>query len=103
MKRLLLAALLLISVSGGCSSGDKGRLGIDSFLKNPPAVVKGKRVGLITNHTGVDSRGRSDIDTIRKTGDGVKLVALYAPEHGLRGDDDPGATIVDGVDAKSPI
>lgn len=113
----LLTALLLVGMVAGCASratrpqvarnpgspaDGRVRLGIDSFLENPPAVVKGKRLGLITNHTGVDSRGRSDIDTLSAMPD-VKLVALFGPEHGIRGDAPPGAKITDNVDAKSGV
>jgi uncharacterized protein YbbC (DUF1343 family) len=47
--------------------------------------LKGKRVGLITNHTGVDSQLRSTIDLFLARAPEVKLVALFAPEHGLTG------------------
>src|SRR3954467_10248201 len=99
MTRFLLAVLVICS---GCAAKHKVGLGIDSFLKDPPAVAKGKRIGLITNHTGVDSLGRSDIDTIRAM-KSVKLVALFGPEHGIRGDAEPGATINSGTDAKSGL
>src|SRR5688572_25254421 len=113
MIRTLLAVAVL---AGGCAaagakdgagreagsaarSGGSGqvRLGIDSFVQSPPAVVRGKRVGLITNHTGMDSQGRSDVDLLRAMSD-VKLVALFAPEHGIRGDAAAGAKIDTGVE-----
>jgi uncharacterized protein YbbC (DUF1343 family) len=89
-----------VSFASGCGKGIG--YGIDSFVKNPPAVVKGKRLGLITNHTGADSKGRSDIDLIRAMKD-VKLVALFGPEHGIRGDAEPGEKLTHGVDAKTGI
>src|SRR6185503_12778132 len=46
--------------------------------------LRGKRVGLITNHTGRDREGRRNIDLLYRAAD-VKLVALYGPEHGLGG------------------
>ena len=48
------------------------------------APLRGKHVGLITNQTGVDSQGRRTIDLIARA-PGVKLVALFSPEHGLQG------------------
>jgi uncharacterized protein YbbC (DUF1343 family) len=60
------------------------KLGIEVLLESRLDLVKGKKVGLITNPTGLDSRLRSDIDRLRESGE-VDLVALYGPEHGVRG------------------
>lgn len=59
--------------------------GIEVLRDELFAPLKGKRVGLITNPTGVDSRLRSTVD-ILKSAPGVNLVALFGPEHGVRGD-----------------
>ncbi len=58
--------------------------GIDVLVKENFASLKGKRIGLITNHTGRDREGNSTIDLLFKAPD-VKLVALFSPEHGIRG------------------
>ena len=58
--------------------------GIDVLARDSFAKLKGKRVGLITNHTGVARDGKSTIDLLH-TAPGVQLVALFAPEHGIRG------------------
>ena len=58
--------------------------GIDVLARDGFAKLKGKRVGLITNHTGVARDGKSTIDLLQ-TAPGVQLVALFAPEHGIRG------------------
>jgi uncharacterized protein YbbC (DUF1343 family) len=58
--------------------------GIDVLEAEHFAPLKGKRVGLITNQTGIDSQGRRTIDVLAKA-EGVKLVALYSPEHGIEG------------------
>jgi uncharacterized protein YbbC (DUF1343 family)/CubicO group peptidase (beta-lactamase class C family) len=58
--------------------------GIDVLARDNFAILKGKRVGLITNHTGKDRSGKTTIDLIFKAPD-VKLVALFSPEHGIRG------------------
>lgn len=60
------------------------RPGVEVFVKNPPAVVRGKRIGLITNQSGINHDRESTIDLIRAMPD-VKLVALFSPEHGIRG------------------
>jgi uncharacterized protein YbbC (DUF1343 family) len=54
-------------------------------------LIRNKRIGLITNQTGIDEHGISDIDLLRSptaTAAGVKLVRLYSPEHGIRGTED---------------
>ncbi|HTC62074.1 MAG TPA: DUF1343 domain-containing protein [Candidatus Saccharimonadales bacterium] len=58
--------------------------GIDVLESEKFASLAGKRVGLITNQTGVDRQGRSTIDLLAHA-PGVKLVALFSPEHGIRG------------------
>ena len=58
--------------------------GLEVFLNKYTNIVKGKRVGLITNPTGVDAHMRSTADLL-KANPNVNLVALFAPEHGIRG------------------
>jgi uncharacterized protein YbbC (DUF1343 family) len=62
------------------------KLGIDVLEDRQFAELKGKRVGLITNATGVDSHGTSTVDILRHA-PGVQLVALFGPEHGVYGAD----------------
>lgn len=76
--------------------------GIEQFLADVPPNIRGKRVGLITNHTGVDARGTSIIDRLAATRD-VKLVALFGPEHGLRGTVPDGVKISSGIDRKTGL
>src|SRR5262249_43490146 len=63
-------------------------------------ALRGRRVGLVTNHTGRDRDGNSTIDLLHKAG-GVKLVALFSPEHGIRGALD--APVPDGKDEKTGL
>jgi uncharacterized protein YbbC (DUF1343 family) len=58
--------------------------GIDVLARGGFSVLKGKRVGLVTNHTGRSASGATTIDLIHKA-PGVTLVALFSPEHGIRG------------------
>jgi uncharacterized protein YbbC (DUF1343 family)/CubicO group peptidase (beta-lactamase class C family) len=60
------------------------RTGLDVLAREGFARLKGRRVGLVTNHTGLDRDGRSGIDLLHKA-PGVKLLALFSPEHGIRG------------------
>ena len=58
--------------------------GIEVFLADLPAALRGKRVGLITNHSATDRARTPDVDLIAQHPE-LKLVALFAPEHGIRG------------------
>jgi uncharacterized protein YbbC (DUF1343 family) len=74
------------------SAEPKVKPGIDVLRERGFDILKGKRVGLITNPTGVTSDLQSSIDILFNAPD-VKLVALYSPEHGIRGDLDAGKEI----------
>jgi uncharacterized protein YbbC (DUF1343 family) len=65
-------------------AGPVVKLGVEVFLENRLDLVRGKKVGLITNPSGVDSRLRSVVDLFRAA-EAVDLAALYGPEHGIRG------------------
>jgi uncharacterized protein YbbC (DUF1343 family) len=78
------------------------RPGIEVLLSDSLHLVEGRRVGLVTNHTGMDSRGRSDIDLLIEQ-PGVRLVALFGPEHGIRGDIQDGIAIASDVDERTGI
>jgi len=65
-------------------TGDHTKTGIDVLESEKFVSLRGKRVGLITNQTGMDSQGRRTIDVLAHA-DGVKLVALFSPEHGIEG------------------
>ena len=97
----LLASIALLSSVHGQSPGPV-RPGIEVFLANVPAAIRGKRVALITNHSAVDRAGTPDIDLIAKHPN-LKLVALLAPEHGIRGDAPAGAKIEDEKDPKTGV
>lgn len=60
------------------------KLGVDVLIEKNVALLKGKRVGLITNQTGANRKLESTIDLLHKHPQ-VNLVALFAPEHGLYG------------------
>jgi len=76
--------------------------GIEVLLRDSLSLVRGKRVGLITNQTGRDRQGHSDIDLLYHA-PGVKLVALFAPEHGIRGTEQAGATVSSDTDAGTGV
>ncbi|MBA3513157.1 MAG: DUF1343 domain-containing protein, partial [Pyrinomonadaceae bacterium] len=61
--------------------------GIDVLERDGFKQLSGKKVGLVTNHTGRNGAGRQTIDVLDKAA-GVELVALFSPEHGIRGSAD---------------
>ena len=73
------------------------RPGIEVLEMMDFGPLKGKRVGLVTNPSGVDRNLRSTIDILYNA-DGVELVALFGPEHGVRGDVYAGGKVYDVVD-----
>jgi len=75
--------------------------GIDVLWREGFETLHGRRVGLITNHTGVDRQGTSTIALLHQA-KGVRLVAIFSPEHGLAGNLDT-AGIPDGSDPSSGL
>ena len=76
-------------------------VGVDVLEEQDFLPLRGKRVGLITNQTGVDSDGRRTIDVLARA-PGVKLVALFSPEHGLAGKSQD-ATIANSTDQATAL
>ena len=93
----IFAALACAAQPGVPGQPDAVRPGIEVLLSDSMALVRGRRVGLVTNQTGVDSHGVSDVDRLLAAG--VQLVALFSPEHGFRGAADPGATVASTTDS----
>lgn len=77
-------------------------LGVSVLLQDSLHLIRGKRVGLITNHTGRDEQGRSSIDLLHNAA-GVRLTALFGPEHGIRGEAVGGQRIVSTVDRATGV
>lgn len=100
----LLSALLVWGCAKAPSPPAAGpvRPGVEAFVESPPPLAVGKRLGLITNHTGVDRQGRSAVDLLHGL-PSVRLVALFSPEHGLRGTAAPGEKVHSGVDERTGL
>lgn len=107
-RRSLLLAAGAAAVPAVAAAGRRGqssaplRPGIEAFLADVPADLRGRRVGLITNHTGVDRAGTLAIDLIDRHPQ-LQLVALMAPEHGIRGTIAPGVKVQHEVDEKTGV
>ena len=111
MKKTIL--LFIISMAVGCANETTAvnhdvketsavKLGIDVLRERNFDILQGKRVGLVTNPTGVDRFLKSTVDILYEA-ENVMLVALYGPEHGVRGDVRAGAKIDDAKDEKTGI
>ncbi len=111
--RAVSLAVALVALSGACVPAgrravapERVRPGIAVLLDDSLHLIRGKRVGLLTNQTGVDGRGTSDIDLLardeRASRAGVKLVALFSPEHGIRGTEDR-EHVASGVDSNTGV
>ena len=117
MMRYQRLLAVLLPLCGGCVVTSKQidptselaearvRPGISVLIRDSMQLIRGKRIGLLTNQTGIDENGTSDIDRLRdKTARaaGVSLVQLFSPEHGLRGTEDR-QNIASGIDAQSGL
>ncbi len=78
------------------------RTGLDVLIENNFSILKGKRVGLITNPTGVTAGLASAVDVFAQSNQ-VKLVALFGPEHGVRGDAAAGSRVDSYVDSATGL
>lgn len=111
---LLVATALLVACAPGEGAPGGGEIpippagaipvrpGLEVLLSDSLHLVQGRRVGLITNHTGVDREGRSGIDRLHEE-PSVELVALYSPEHGIRGTALAGVLVDSSRDAASGL
>lgn len=98
-KTYSLILLLLVSFIAGnvLQAENTVRPGIEVLRDRGFDVLKGKKVGLVTNPSGVDSRLKSTIDILHEAPE-VDLVALFGPEHGVRGDVYAGGKVEDAKD-----
>ncbi len=76
--------------------------GLDVLIKSDFADLKGKRVGLVTNHTAIAKDGRHIADILVHA-EGAKLVALFAPEHGIRGKKEGGELLHQETDSSTGV
>ena len=89
---VLVVVILVFSAAVADNVTATVKLGNEVLLESYCHLIDGKKVGLVTNQTGVDSRGISFIDILVATGR-TKLIALYVPEHGIDGTTRAGAWV----------
>jgi uncharacterized protein YbbC (DUF1343 family) len=103
LRRLLVTCCLPLAVVGMTTPIQaQVEPGITVLVRDSIHLLRGKRVGLITNHTGRDAAGVSSIDLLARA-PGVTLVALFGPEHGLRGIAEAGEHVASSVDSATGV
>lgn len=102
LRRVVHAMLLTLTVPLLLPAGQPVRTGIDVLQDRGFDILRGKKVGLITNPTGVDATLRSTVD-ILFAAQNVRLVALFGPEHGVRGDYAAGDIVDAYTDARTGL
>jgi uncharacterized protein YbbC (DUF1343 family) len=103
LARHFTSILLLLSITSHLSaSSPKVQPGIEVLRASNFSLLQGKRVGLITNPTGVDSKLKATIDILFEAKN-VKLVALFGPEHGVRGNVPAGEYVGHAVDSLTQL
>lgn len=99
---LFVAILATFTLAAQEAADYRVKPGIETLRDSGFEALKGKRVGLITNPTGIDNSFNATIDILDKA-EGVELVALFAPEHGVRGDITAGATVGNSTDPSTGV
>jgi len=117
---LLLAVFTVLNTGAGCrggtATGEPAQIaateqavtpaqvvpGLEVLLRDSSHLVRGKRVGFLTNQSALTSSGESGIDLLHES-PAVQLVALYGPEHGLRGGIEGGVKIESGRDERTGV
>lgn len=102
MKKLLSIVIIGLLSTTAFAQKVKIKTGIEVLKEQKFKCLEGKRVGLITNPTGVDNQLKSTIDILHEAPN-VELVALYGPEHGVRGDAHAGDKVENETDPSTNI
>ena len=102
LKKIVFFIMFLLVFSLQVFGEEAFKSSVEVFLSKYTYLVKNKRVGLITNNTATDSKGRKTIDLLHQD-KRVNLVALFAPEHGVRGDVEAGVEVKNSIDRKTGL
>jgi len=102
IKNILLFMSILIPLTFPTKTEARVYTGLEVFLAKYTYIVKNKRVGLITNPTGVNASLHHSADLLKRAND-VNLVALFAPEHGVRGNVRAGENFSSNKDKKTGL
>lgn len=97
-KILILIFLLILGVN---SYSEKFKSGLEVFIEKESINYKEKRIGVVTNATGVNSDGIQNVDEMLRKG--LKVLKLFGPEHGIRGNIEAGKKVSDMIDEKTGL
>lgn len=101
MKKYLVICFILLGTIGFCKS-PVVTPGADLLFSDYFQLIKGKRIGLVTNHSALLSNGVHLADTLNARKD-TKITALFGPEHGIRGDAPDGLSLNNQTDTKTGL
>ena len=101
MQKTIMLVLLIIFLNYSCNSREPVIVGLDR-VREFPSLFKGKQVGIITNHTAYNAGNQHITDAFLSMPD-VQIVALFGPEHGIRGEEAAGRKIDDYIDPLNKI
>ena len=93
---------LSLSFSIGLLQANSIHLGIDVLEESGFSAIAAKRVGLLTHPAGLNRRGESSIDVLRRAHN-VRLVALFGPEHGIYGNEKANVPVDDKIDSRNGL
>ncbi|MCL4538597.1 MAG: DUF1343 domain-containing protein, partial [Bacteroidetes bacterium] len=102
MSITFIIILTVLAVSISASAQERVKTGDEIFVEKYLELIKGKSIGIVTNHSGLLPNGRHIADVLAKV-PGVKLVALFGPEHGIRGNVPDAEIIPNSVDEKTGV
>ncbi len=101
MKKQILFIVIAMVLIGNLSFAEGFKTGLEVFIEKDSIIYKNKRVGIVTNATGVTSNGVQNVDAMIRAG--INVVKLFGPEHGIRGDIGAGEKVKDMVDKKTGL
>jgi uncharacterized protein YbbC (DUF1343 family) len=102
MKKTIISLLAAMGLAAPAAAEGPVLTGLDVLERGGFKELQGKRVGLITNHTSVDAEGRNAVDALFGA-PGVRLAAIFSPEHGFRGTEEGGVYIESSTDAVTGV
>ncbi|HBZ36043.1 MAG TPA: DUF1343 domain-containing protein, partial [Rikenellaceae bacterium] len=102
MKKIKIICIVFLSLSALRGYSQKVMTGLEVLKASNFKILEGKRVGLITNPTGFDNNIKSTVDILFEAPN-VKLVALFGPEHGVRGNAHAGDRVEASTDSKTGL
>lgn len=103
LRSLFITSLVLLITNSSFAQNSDVITGAERLFSEKKELLKGKKIGLVTNHTAVFKNGTHLADSLFSIAPYAHLTALFGPEHGIRGDASAGETVDNTVDAKTGV